>query len=193
MIQGAAEASGGSAATGGTGGGGARTVAETQLIGTLTPYSPGGGDLFPSGSVQAHWYQWDGVYVVLYRGYDATDAMEICPGNSIETQTGFGNITNSPYPASAAAICAGAPTIVDNAAGCGSLLYYVTESPTTNIGNLWGTIEISASSGFEGQTTQGGTPTISPITDVPEFEPGPTAYNLPTSTVDPSGVVTCAL
>jgi len=148
-----------------------------------------GGD--HEGGGEAHWYQWDGLYVVLYRGYDATDLSPLCPGNSIETSTGFANISNAPYPADQAAACTGAPNITDNAASCGSLLYYVTEIPTTNIGNLWGTLELSTSEGFVGQTTMGGTPTITPITDVPDFEPGLSAYDLPEATVDPGGVVTC--
>jgi len=112
-----------------------------------------GGD--HEGGGEAHWYQWDGLYVVLYRGYDATDLSPLCPGNSIETSTGFANISNAPYPADQAAACTGAPNITDNAASCGSLLYYVTEIPTTNIGNLWGTLELSTSEGFVGQTTMG--------------------------------------
>jgi len=44
------------------------TIAATPIIGQLQPYSAGGADLFPAGSVEAHWYQWDGLYVVLYRG-----------------------------------------------------------------------------------------------------------------------------
>ena len=53
------------------------TVAATPVIGYLEPYSPGGADLFPPGSVEAHWYQWGDRYVVLYRGFNAADGSTI--------------------------------------------------------------------------------------------------------------------
>ena len=174
----------------------AREVAATPVIGTLSPYqdmvpNADGSDLFPPNSVEAHWYQWDGRYVVLYRGYDATDMTGICPGNSIEVSQAFSNISNSPYPSSASAACEGAGLATEPGAGsfgCGSLLYYVTEIPTTTVGNLWGSMELSVSGGFIGQTTFG---TATDLANTPEFEPGLEAYDLPATGVDAGGVVSC--
>jgi hypothetical protein len=199
--------SGGSAATGGSGGsggsggmggsGGAATeIPATSVVGVLTPYQdnvPGqdGSDLFPPSSVEAHWYQWLGRYVVLYRGYDATDMTPICPGNSIENAQGFSSITNDPYPSGSSA-CDGAPNIASapgaGVFACGGLLYYVTEIATAVTGNLWGTLELSTSEGFIGQTTFG---TPVDLDNTPVFEPGLTSYDLPADDIDNLDVVNC--
>lgn len=189
--------SGGTAGTGGTGGtgnaggGGGEEVPATTLIGLLSPYNPGGADLFPPGSVEAHWYQFGGVYVVLYRGYDATSPDVLCPGNSIQLGDGsFVNISNSPLPSGATDACTGAPNVVPDAVRtCGTLLYYITEIPVSTDGNLYGTLELSTDMGFIGQTTAGGTPTSSGT--APEFTPDLTSYTLPASDVDPAGTVNC--
>lgn len=198
---GASGGSGGSGATGGSGGsagmGGAPGRAEiesTPVVGTLSAYpdmvpDQDGSDLFPENSVQAHWYQWDGVYVVLYRGYDATNPMGLCPGNSIESGGAFDSISNSPHPSSATAACEGATSIASvGSMSCGPLLYYVTEIPTTSTGNLWGSIELSTGMGFIGQTTFG---TPSDIANTPEFEPGLAGYDLPPSDIDALDFVDC--
>jgi len=190
--------SGGTAGSGGMGGdggmGGTTVIDPTPIIGVLTPYpddvdGQDGSDLFPSGSVEAHWYQWDGVYVVLYRGYDATNMSGICPGNSIEAEGGFADISNSPYPSTAEAACEGALNIATvGSMSCGGLLYYVTDIPTTTSGNLWGTIELQTGMGFIGQTTFG---TPANPASAPDFEPGLPGYDLPETNVDSLDVVTC--
>lgn len=187
----------GAAGTGGlAGAGGAGSeVPAKPVIGTLSPYPdnvPGqdGSDLFPPNSVEAHWYQWNNRYVVLYRGYDATDTTGICPGNSIENQGNFTNISNSPYPSSVVAACGTANLALPPAGSfsCGGLLYYVTEIATQFTSNLWGTIELSTSQGYIGQTTFG-TPTD--LANTPEFEPGLTTYDLPAAAIDSLDVVNC--
>jgi hypothetical protein len=47
-------------------------VEASEVFSVLIPYNAEGGELSAEGSVEAHWYQWDGFYVVLYRGFDAT-------------------------------------------------------------------------------------------------------------------------
>lgn len=168
----------------------AYAVPATSTIGVLQPYSDEGGNLFPAGSVEAHWYQWDGLYVVLYRGYDATSGNEICAGNSILPPVGsWIFVTNSPYLGAAGEICVGAAAILEAPLGvfaCDSLLYYLTEIPIDEEGTLFGTLEIGTAAGFNGQTSQAvADPTV------PEFEPGQAAYELPPSDVDAGGVVTC--
>jgi hypothetical protein len=169
----------------------AAEIAATSTIGVLQPYSPDGGDLFPPGSVEAHWYRWEGRYVVLYRGFDAAADQEICAGNSVLIEgSGFNNVTNAPYLAGADEICIDAAKILlppDGVRACGSLLYYLTEIPTDAAGTLFGTLEIGLGDNvFEGQTSQA-------VSDpaVPEFPPGLAAYQLPPSNVDDLGTVTC--
>ena len=167
-------------------------VEPTTAIGVLEPYSTGGSDLFPPGSVEAHWYQWDGFYVVLYRGFDAQAGEEICAGNSILPPGGPPWIftTNSPYLGSADAICVNASKITTPPFGvhaCGPLLYYLTEIPIDERGTLFGTLEIGTAAGFEGQTSE-----AAADTGVPEFEPGLPAYRLPPTDADNLDIVPCA-
>jgi hypothetical protein len=152
-----------------------------------------GADMFPPGSVEAAWYQWNGFYVALYRGFNLADVGPVCPGTS-QFVTGWTEISNSPAPQGADASCAGAPNIVTAPQGaheCGDLLYYVTiipVDPATEGVILYGSMERSAGSGaFDGQTSQAG----ADAANTPEFEPGLTAYSLPASAVDDAQVVTC--
>lgn len=168
-------------------------VAETPIVAELQPYNDQGADLFPPGSVQAHWYQWNGLYVVLYRGFDASGGMPICAGNSIQEASGFNYVSDSPFGAAVADICDGVPKVAEAPSGvysCGALLYYLTEIPTDTIGNLYGTLEIvqDGASVVYGQTSA----VTGQIDATPEFEPGLTAYELPPSTVDDLTSVSCA-
>jgi hypothetical protein len=169
----------------------AAEIAATSVIGVLQPYSPGGGDLFPPASVEAHWYQWDGLYVVLYRGFDAAAGREICAGNSVLIEgADFNNRTNSPYLSAADEICFDADKVLeppDGVQACGSLLYYLTEIPIDADGTLFGTLEIGLGDGEgDGQTSQA-------VSDpaVPEFRPGLAAYQLPPSDIDDLGTIIC--
>jgi hypothetical protein len=171
----------------------AAVVPATNTIGVLQPYSTGGGDLFPAGSVEAHWYQWDGSYIVLYRGFDAASGQEICAGNSILIEgVGFESVTNSPHLDTADAICVDADKVLEAPGGvraCGSLLYYLTEIPIDGEGTLFGTLEIGFGDDvWEGQTSQALT-----NPSVPEFEPDLPAYELPPSDLDELGAITCGV
>jgi hypothetical protein len=169
----------------------AAEISATSAIGLLQPYSPGGGDLFPPASVEAHWYQWEGLYVVLYRGFDAAAGREICAGNSVLIEgPGFSSVTKSPYLSGADEICIDADKILeppDGVQACGSLLYYLTEIPIDADGTLFGTLEIGLGDGeWDGQTSQA-------VSDpaVPEFRPGLAAYQLPPSDADDLGTIIC--
>ncbi len=172
--------------------GSAAVVAATTAIGVLEPYSDGGAELFPPGSVEAHWYQWDGSYVVLYRGWDAASAASrqgICAGASILPPSGppWLFVTNSPYRGDAEAICVNAAKIDPfGVQSCGPLLYYLTEIPIDEEGTLFGTLEIGDASGFNGQTSE-----APADPEVPQFEPNRAAYELPPADVDSLGTVTC--
>lgn len=171
----------------------AAEVEPTTVIGVLQPYSPGGADLFPPGSVEAHWYQWDGRYLVLYRGFDAASGQEICAGNSILNEDlTYEHTTNSPYLAGADEICIDTEKVLEPPDGvqvCGSLLYYLTEIPIGATGTLFGTLEIGLGDDvFDGQTSQA-------IADsgVPEFRPGLPAYALPATGVDELTEIACGV
>lgn len=168
----------------------AEMVPATPVVGLLDPYNDAGGVLFPSGSVEAHWYQWDGLYVVLYRGWDASDGTEICAGNSWRADGAiWENITNSAHIGDENEICVDTAGIAQTPSGvyaCGSLLYYLTEIPTDATGNLWGTLEIGDGE-WAGQTSE----TPVDLASTPEFEPGLAAYELPPSDMDDLGIVEC--
>ncbi len=82
-------------------------MAPTPVIGVLAPYSTGGADLFPEGSVEAHWYQWDGLHVVPYRRFDAAAGTPICTGNSIfdTAVSDWLNVSNAPHNGTIEEIC----------------------------------------------------------------------------------------
>ena len=164
-------------------------VDASPVIGILASYNDGGEAMFDSGSVEAHWYQWNGFYVVLYRGFDASSDTAICPGNSVNVAgQGWIFVSNSPYAGDAGDVYVGVPTLADRAAmSCDSLLYYATQIPTTEEGVLYGTLEIGDDTGFRGHTSQADTDPAA----TPEFEPGLAAYELPASAVDDLGVVVC--
>jgi hypothetical protein len=167
-------------------------VPATPVVGLLDPYNDAGGVLFPEGSVEAHWYQWDGLYVVLYRGWDASDGTEICAGNSWRADGAiWENITNSAHIGDENEICVDTAGIAQAPSGvyaCGSLLYYLTEIPTDATGNLWGTLEIGSGGGvWVGQTSE----TPVDLASTPEFEPGLAAYELPPNDMDNLGIVEC--
>jgi len=166
------------------------SVAATSVVGVLQPYNAAGAALFPGGSVEAHWYQWDGLYVVLYRGWDAANGSPMCPGNSISpSANNWTNVSNSPHLGLAEEICIQAPKIAEAPSGafaCGSLLYYLTEIPTTADGALFGTLEL-LDGAVAGHTSQA----AANLANTPEFEPGLTAYDLPPSSVDGGGIVEC--
>ncbi len=168
-------------------------VAVTPIVGVLQPYNEAGGALFPPGSVEAHWYQWQGRYVVLYRGWDASAGEPMCPGNSVNLDGSFSNVSNSPINGTADEVCVGSPIIVEQPDGayvCDSLLYYNTmipvELPAASSGALFGTLELGTGE-WAGQTSQA---PIDP-TQTPQFEIGLDAYTLPPSNVDDGGTVTC--
>lgn len=166
-------------------------VAATPIVGVLRGYNLGGEALFPPESVEAHWYQWDGLYVVLYRGFDASSGDPICAGNSIlDPVEGFVNISNSPHEGTVDEICDGVPKLADAPSGvyaCGALLYYLTEIPTEAAGTLYGTLEIVTAGAGDGQSSIAETD----IASTPEFEPGLASYELPPSNVDTGGTVVC--
>lgn len=94
------------------------------------------------GSVIARWYQNNGLYVVYYDGLDLAVSGPLCPGNSIQTGSGFEFVSNAPTGAGA---CAGASRVQLPPAGvqlCGGDVLYWTAIPVDTEGTLYGTIEV---------------------------------------------------
>ena len=99
-------------------------------------------------SVEAHWYQADGVYVVAYVGLDVASSGPLCPGNSILTTEGFEHVSNAPTEEGS---CEGFSTLTsDPNVGprvCLDTLVYVTAIPSNLAGTLFGTLEALADEG----------------------------------------------
>lgn len=130
------------------------TLTETYQTG---PGGPPSADQLPigAGRVQALWYQSGGKYVVYYAGLFSEDSDPICPGNSIETDSGFEHISNAP---TAEGACEGATTLAAAPAGvkiCASKLLYLTEIPVEAEGTLYGSVEVFLDDGsIVGVTSQ---------------------------------------
>ena len=166
-------------------------VAPTAVKGLLDAYNDGGADLFPPGSVEANWYQSDGFYVVLYRGWDATSGQPICTGNSIFVDGGWQFVTNAPYDGTMDGVCSGATEAAPDQGvrACGSLLYYLTAIPVDQDGEqLYGSLEFNDGvTDWMGQTSQAELN----LAETPEFQPGAAGYSLPASDYDDLTTVTC--
>lgn len=126
---------------------------------------------FEPGSVEAHWYQQNGSYVIVYRGLDAASIGPLCPGNSIQTAAGFSNVSNSPNAAGGCADIVPEPPDGVGVQACGEHLIYLTAIPTGTAGTLYGTVEsFDASGALIGQTSVvQANPPITPAIDVGSF------------------------
>lgn len=120
---------------------------------------------FGPNDVEAQWYQADGFYVVVYAGLDLDATGPLCPGNSIQTASGFEFVSNAPTEG---ADCSSFPTLsADPEVGplvCQGVLSYRTAIPATTQGNLFGTIERPVEGGIMGITgissTSAGVPEV---------------------------------
>ena len=165
-------------------------VPPTAVTAVLDAYNDEGAALFPPGSVEANWYQWNGYYVVLYRGWDAFTNDPICAGNSLHDGNGFNFVTSSPYNGTMDDVCSGgSPAPSDRGVqACGGLLYYVTEIPVGEPGGtLYGSLEFNDGSAWAGQTSQAALDDAG----TPEFQPFELDYQLPPSEFDELSVVSC--
>ncbi len=155
---------------------------------------------FPDGTVTAHWYQWDGSYVVVYAGWAVDESSQWCPGNSINKGGSFESISNGPVGSEgcepADAFEDTPTTIVEPPLGprvCGPLVIYTTAiavEDSDGAGNLlFGTVERYDGSAFVGSTSQA--PVDAAAT--PELDPGAPGYQVPDGFVpDGATEITCA-
>lgn len=91
--------------------------------------------------VEAHWFTSGDVLAVVFVGLPVD--VDACPGNSIQTATGFEFVSNAPMPAGA---CGDFPTAIDNTASqgvqiCGDRVGYLSLIPTGTAGTLFSSLE----------------------------------------------------
>jgi len=130
------------------------TFPATPVVATLdiaydssgAPFDPAKvGGLIP-GQVQGSWYRSAGFYVVVYATVELTETGSLCPGNSIETASGYEFVSNAPTAPEA---CTGQEsTLAPPPVGvrfCSSLasgaFAYLTAIPATTEGVLYASIE----------------------------------------------------
>ncbi|MGI9604038.1 MAG: hypothetical protein ACR2QE_19300 [Acidimicrobiales bacterium] len=165
---------------------GPETVAiEASSVNASVNRYAGTDDDFPfvDGDVEAHWYTWDGFYVVVYGGWDATAGDPFCPGNSLNMGGSFDFISNSPTFDGSCDPEDRFPNLVDDdttgARVCDTLVLYRTIIPVEDdagdpiTGQLYGTIERVSGDGFVGATG------VAEISAVAELDPEADAYSVP--------------
>jgi hypothetical protein len=147
-----------------------------------------GTELFPPGSVTAHWYTAGDVYAVVYTGAPTDD--DLCPGGSVFTDQGdFANVSNAPSGDPAG--CEGFPTLDPAASArvCGPVIVFTSVIPADAGGTLYGTLEKADPS--PDLIASGATSTVDTAgMTVPEIDPEAAAYSFPTDMVA-EGDVTC--
>lgn len=125
-----------------------------------------GDEQIVDGDISVYWNNGsNGTLIAIYHGTGTADPTGLCPGNSLQTATGFQHVSNAPLTEGA---CEGFPTDVGSVRVCtGGVWLYETKIPNDSEGFLWGTIEKSPDgtvaniSGLTGQAqNQAGTPVI---------------------------------
>jgi len=127
-------------------------LAQTYLFGAEQGIPSADQLPFPANSVSVHWYRSDGFYVVTYGGL--APELAVCPGNSIQTATGFEHVSNAPL---AGADCSFAPVVAEAPNGvvtCNRMVSYVTLIPADTEGALFGTVEVMTDGVGVGLTSQ---------------------------------------
>lgn len=160
----------------------------------IPPY--GDDEIFKPGEVEVQWYQWNSLFVVLFRG--VRPEANLCLGNSILRGNSFDFHTNSNLGAEQP--CQGPAG--DDLAGegfgvrtCGELVYYLTEIPTSESGALFGSADLWAvPDAISGITDVSGVTGVvdTELGDPPEFDPTAIGYVLPASDADDLTEVACS-
>jgi hypothetical protein len=153
---------------------------------------------FEDGEAESHWYQWNGTYVIVYAGWDASRGDPMCPGSSAFTSQ-FGFISNSPQVAGACEPTDRYPNLIplNDPMGvrvCGTLVLNHTIIPVLNDdgtpleGDLYGTVERIFEGGFV--SAFGAVTANAEITT--ELDPLAAAYSVPEGWLpDGATTVTC--
>jgi hypothetical protein len=140
------------------------------------------------GTVEAHWYRSEGVYVIAFGGLNLEEAGPVCPGSSIQTDSGFEHVTSSPTEEGA---CEGAENVAGPDAGvriCGPLVLYITEIPEDTEGDLFASVERYEENG----TIVGATGVVeADMSAAPEIDPEADGYTLPEGLAGETREITC--
>jgi hypothetical protein len=190
---------GGGQGDGGGDGGGPAELAASKLRAPLSgayKVKPNGSRVpprsnelpVPIGSVEAHWYRSDGVYVIAFTGLDLDETGPLCPGSSIQTDAGFEHVTNAPTKGNA---CEGATSLASPTAGvrtCGPLVFYITEIPEDTKGDLFASVER-----YEGRGRIVGVTGVvdADMSKAPQIDPEADGYAVPQGLVEGTTEVTC--
>jgi hypothetical protein len=142
----------------------------------------------PLDTVEAHWYRSGGMYVVAFRGLDLDETGPVCPGSSVQTDSGFEHVTNSPTEDGA---CEGAQNIAGLDAGvriCGPLVLYITEIPEDTEGDLFASVERYAQRGrIVGVTSVVATDSSA----APKIDPEADTFVLPEGMIEGTTEIAC--
>ncbi len=121
--------------------------------------------------VSVSWYASDGNYAFVFSGTDFSTIDLLCPGSSLESATGFSNVSNGPAVPGA---CEGWPTELPptDPKVCGEILVAFSAIPLDGEGQLRGSLEAGSADAIESQSSaveaNGG--------DVPELDAGADVY-----------------
>ena len=148
---------------------------------------PDGEELYPAGSVTAHWYSGGDTLAVVYTG--APTDMDLCPGASVQSgdPNNFEFVANAPSDDPDG--CEGFPTLDPEASArvCGPVIIFTSVIPTESEGTLYGTLELSDPD----VVSRGATSTVDTTGETPpDLDTEATAYSFPTEMVA-EGDVTC--
>jgi hypothetical protein len=153
----------------------------------LTP--PGGTELYPAGSVSAHWYDAGDTLAVVYTG--APTDLDLCPGASVQVgdPNNFESVANAPSGDPAG--CEGFPTLDPAASArvCGPVIIFTSLIPSDAEGTLYGTLERAVADADV--ISAGATSTVATTGEpIPGLDTEAAAYTFPTEMVA-EGDVTC--
>jgi hypothetical protein len=159
----------------------------------LPPY--GDDEVFEPGEVEVQWYQWNSLFVVLFRG--VRPEANLCLGNSILSGNSFDFHSNSKLGDEEPCQGPAGDDLAGEAFGvraCGELVYYLTEIPTSESGALFGSADLWAvPDAISGATDVSGVTGVvdTELGDPPEFDPTAIGYVLPASDADDLSEVDC--
>lgn len=149
----------------------------TQSPGAVVPVDDEVKAYFNNGS--------NGTLIAIYHGPGLSDPTDLCPGNSLQTASGFEFISNAPASPGA---CDGFPTDVGSVRVCtGNVWLYQTMIPNDSSGTLWASLEATVDGTI---ANMGGQAANTPGT--PEIDYSADKYTISTMfTSDGSTEITC--
>ena len=174
-------------------------VERSGVVGDFQRYQPDDDLPFEDDEIEAHWYTWDETFVVVYAGWEATEDNPFCPGNSLQTATGFEYISNSPTHEGGCDPEESGPSLIpiDAALGarvCEGLVVYRTTIPLVDDldapteGVLYGSVERAVNDGYIGATSMA---PVDAETVLTELDPTADAYSIPEGWLPDTTEIVC--